>query len=90
MSLPGGMASSRRATRPDNIIGYYIIYQLQFLKSVIIITMTVPPRAVSMERRTRKLPSLSARNPARGGVKMKRMGMMALITEASCTLMPRY
>ena len=52
--------------------------------------MTVPPRAVRMERRTRKFPSLSARNPARGGVKMKRMGMMALITEASCTLMPRY
>ena len=43
-----------------------------------------------MERRTRKFPSLSARKPARGGVKMKRMGMMALITEASCTLMPRY
>ena len=43
-----------------------------------------------MERRTRKFPSLSARNPARGGVKMNRMGMMALITEASCTLMPRY
>ena len=43
-----------------------------------------------MERRTRKLPSLSARKPATGGVKMKRMGMMALITEASCTLIPRY
>ena len=52
--------------------------------------ITVPPSAVRMERRTRKLPSLSARKPASGGVKMKRMGMMALITEASCTLIPRY
>ena len=34
--------------------------------------------------------SLSARKPASGGVKMKRMGMMALITEASCTLIPMY
>ena len=36
------------------------------------------------------MPRRSARNPASGGVKMKRTGMMALITEASCTLMPRY
>ena len=42
-----------------------------------------PPRAVRIARRIRKFPTFSAMNPAKGGVKMKRMGMTALMIATS-------
>ncbi len=48
-----------------------------------------PPKAVKTDKSTRKFPILSAMKAARGGVKMKRIGMTALMTATSCTEMPR-
>ena len=48
-----------------------------------------PPRAVRTERRIRKFPILSAKNPANGGVKINKTGMTALITATSETDNPR-
>ena len=39
---------------------------------------TRPPDPVRKQRRILKFPILSARKPAKGGVKMKRTGMTAL------------
>ena len=42
-----------------------------------------PPSDVSTDNRIRKFPVFSDMKPAKGGVKMKRMGMTALITATS-------
>ena len=44
----------------------------------------IPPSDVSTDSKIRKLPTFSDKKPANGGVKMKRMGMTALMTATSC------
>ena len=46
----------------------------------------IPPRAVRIDSRTLKLPTFSARKPAKGGVKMNSIGMTALMTATSWML----
>ena len=49
---------------------------------------TRPPEPVRKQRRSLKFPILSARKPAKGGVKMKRTGMTALTIAVSSMVMP--
>ena len=46
----------------------------------------IPPSAVKTESSTLKFPTLSAKNPAKGGVKMNKIGITALITATSVIL----
>ena len=49
----------------------------------------MPPRAVRTDKSIRKLPDFSAMKPAKGGVNMKSMGIIALITATSWTPRPK-